>query len=105
MIAGVLGAACTPGAPTINVIASEFKFEPATITVKAGQPVQLSLRNGGSVAHDLTFEGEGQYVHVHSMVGMPSAKTFTLQTAGTYRFVCSEPGHEAAGMVGQLIVE
>lgn len=105
VLGAVVGAGCMPGAPTISVSASEFKFEPATVTVKAGQAVQLSLKNAGLVAHDWTVEVEGQNIHVHGLVNQTAAKTFTPQKPGTYKVICSEPGHEQAGMVGQLVVE
>ena len=33
-----------------------------------------------------------------------ASTTFTPQTAGTYTFVCTMPGHEQSGMVGMLVV-
>ncbi|MDR7543243.1 MAG: hypothetical protein QN120_03210 [Armatimonadota bacterium] len=40
------------GAPTrIKVTMAEYSFTPATITVKAGAPLDLILENKGSIAH------------------------------------------------------
>ena len=36
--------------------------------------------------------------------GQTKSVTFTPQAAGTYQVICSEPGHEGAGMKGTLIV-
>ena len=84
---------------------SEFKYEPAQLTATAGQPFKLTLQNGGTVVHDFS---------VKDLAGVPIQKVpagqtvtfeFTPAKAGTYEFVCSEPGHEAAGMKGTLTVK
>ncbi len=50
-----------PQAQEVIVKASEWKFEPALIRVKAGQPVKLVFQNWGQEDHDLVLKGvEGQ---------------------------------------------
>ena len=45
---------CGNFAVTITV-GDNFSFEPAVITVRAGQPVELTLRNDGQLPHDVTL--------------------------------------------------
>jgi uncharacterized cupredoxin-like copper-binding protein len=99
-------AAVQPSGPQeVTVEGSEFRFTPANVTVKANQPVQVTLRNTGSLVHDWTVQGLGQPVHVQAQPGQTASAQFTFTRAGTFRIVCVELGHEPAGMVGQLIVQ
>jgi uncharacterized cupredoxin-like copper-binding protein len=108
----------TPTAQQIVVRASEFSFGPTKIEVLAGQPVKITLQNTGLIDHDWVVRdlrdesghsagsdhGPDSPVHVHAKAGQRASVQFTTKQAGTYRVVCTEPGHEQAGMVGQLIV-
>ena len=40
----------------IEVLAKEFSFTPAKLTLKAGQPSTIALKNTGSIEHDLTLD-------------------------------------------------
>ena len=42
---------------------------------------------------------------VHSRVTPPHAQPVLRGLAGDYRLVCSQPGYEAAGMHGTLVVK
>src|SRR5690349_16884255 len=102
--------ACTSSAksstaPSRSVVATEFKFDPATITVPVGQSVTVTLQNKGTVRHDWTVEGLDQAVQVVAEPSKSASVTFTLSKAGTFKVVCKEPAHEQNGMVGQLVVQ
>lgn len=116
LLAVVLIAACgapssqsgaTADAQHITVVARDtMRFEPATLTVEAGRPVRLTLRNEGTLVHDVTLrpgppKSTKQIRAVASGNGTASA-TFIPTASGTYTFVCSQAGHEAAGMTGSL---
>ena len=73
--------------------------------MKANQPVQVTLRNTGAAVHDWTVQGLDQPVHLQAQPGQSASAQFTFTRTGTFRIVCVEPGHEPAGMVGQLIVQ
>lgn len=124
----VLLSACAGGsAPTkVSVTMSEFAFEPASITVTAGQPVEITLVNEGAIEHDFAIEvipvqdvsTEGSMsghdmtdehsefaLHTATGPGETSVLRFTPTQPGTYKIICSVPGHLEAGMTGELIVE
>jgi nitrite reductase (NO-forming) len=87
-------------------VGNSMKFDPATITVHAGQPVQLTLRNTGLTEHDFTLtDGVAQPVKITVSGGQTASGTFTIDSPGTYTFECSMPGHAAAGMQGSLRAE
>ncbi|HEX2171942.1 MAG TPA: cupredoxin domain-containing protein, partial [Dehalococcoidia bacterium] len=89
----------------VTVQLDEFGFAPASVVVKANQPVEVTMRNLGQVEHDWVPQGLGQPVHTHAGPGESASVRFTPTDTGTFKVVCTEPGHESAGMVGELIVE
>jgi nitrite reductase (NO-forming) len=95
------------GAQQVHISGSDsLKFEPSTVTVAAGQPVQLTFTNAGQVLHDWSLaEGTSQPVKVEATAGQTVTTTFKIDRPGTYTFICSQPGHEAAGMRGTLVVQ
>jgi uncharacterized cupredoxin-like copper-binding protein len=116
--------ACGPGssAPSgVRVAASEFRFEPASLTLKANVPTTLTLKNAGQTLHDLTIvSGPGiptpdahasgdhmadkQLYHVAAEAGKEATLALNLP-AGSYTFICSVPGHKELGMQGTINVE
>ncbi|MBL8099261.1 MAG: cupredoxin domain-containing protein [Anaerolineales bacterium] len=113
-------------ATEITVDMNEFLYEPAEITIPAGQPVALTLTNSGAQEHDFVIkeinvtgvEKEGDSggahhthgsdvdfdLHISTSAGGTSKLTFTATEPGTYKIFCSIQGHEIAGMIGKLIV-
>ena len=105
--APVAAAAGSNGAQQITVtVSSSMSFDPASITVHAGQPVQLTLRNTGLMPHDFTLDdGVAQPVKITATGGQSAIGSFTIDTPGTYSFDCSMPGHAAAGMRGTITAQ
>ena len=104
-------AACGGGgggqpAGSIKVNMTEFKFDPSSISAPAGK-VTFYLVNSGSVAHDLVVIGpDGKKVAGSELVqaGNTSVLTVDNLTAGSYRIICDQPGHEDSGMKGTLAI-
>jgi plastocyanin len=107
-------AACGPGggstgggggnAQNVTITATEFKYDPGTITATAGQTINVTLKNTGSVVH--TFVMDNPKVLITAQPGQSATGTFTApSTAGSYKFYCDQPGHEAAGMTGTVTVK
>jgi len=98
----VLLSACTPAPQEIRVDASEFKFDPATLTVKVDQSVRVIVTNTGALEHTFTIADLG--VDEKLPVGQTVTVEFTPAQSGTFELVCTTPGHKEAGMVGTLVV-
>ena len=80
-----------------------MRFQPASLTVVAGRPVRLTVRNQGSTTHDLTLsKGVPRPVKVTVKGGETGSATFTVPRPGAYQFVCSQFGHTMAGMTGTI---
>jgi uncharacterized cupredoxin-like copper-binding protein len=123
----VVASSCQQGGPQpVTLKASEFAFTPGTVTLKVGQPVQLTIQNGGAVDHDLkadipltnlTYQqadnpvDEQQENSANGVLdidygaGHTGQVTFVPTQAGTYTFYCDVAGHREAGMQGTFIVK
>ena len=93
----------TPNGPTLQVSAKEFAFTPSTLTMKAGEPTTIVLKNDGSIEHDFSVDDAGFKLTVAA--SETGDLPLTIAKPGTYTFHCSVPGHEGAGMKGTITVE
>jgi uncharacterized cupredoxin-like copper-binding protein len=99
--------AAADGAQQVTIkVGDSMQFDPAAISVRAGQPVELTLRNSGQTQHDFTLsDGVAQPVKLTVNVAETASGTFTVDKPGTYTFECSMPGHAIAGMRGAFIAQ
>jgi plastocyanin len=69
--------------------------------------VEVTMPNESSVQHNIALRDEGgQIVQEGDVVGKGASSTFTAKlTPGVFEFVCTVPGHEEGGMVGELTVK
>jgi len=79
---------------------SEFKFTLSKRTVAKGA-VTFKVANRGKVAHDFKILGKKTK---RLTAGKTSTLRATFRKAGKYAFLCTLPGHAAAGMKGTLTV-
>lgn len=91
-----------PGAVTVEVIATDLAFDPATIEVTVGEPVNLRLINDGEVFHDLSVPAADLVLEAEP--GDEVTGALTIDEPGSYEFRCTVPGHAAAGMRGTVTV-
>ena len=75
-------------AQVVTVVSNDrLEFEPARVRVKVGV-VTLTHRNGGSVPHNLVFEGDLGGTETLAG-GRSQSLRLTFERAGTYDFVCT----------------
>lgn len=113
-------------ATEIIVEATDFSYDPVSITIPTDQPVTLTLQNMGKVEHDFVIDkinvtdveasdtgpaahhqmGDApEYdLHFFARAGETETLQFTALEPGTYEIFCSIEGHKEAGMIGELIV-
>jgi uncharacterized cupredoxin-like copper-binding protein len=90
------------GAPEVVIEAGDLWFEPARVEVAEGSSVNLVLDNAGQVFHDLSITDLD--VHLEAGAGETASTALHISDADRYEFLCTVPGHAAAGMRGELVV-
>ncbi len=88
--------------PAVEVIGTEFAYEPETVTIPSAGSTTIRLINEGIVEHDITID-ELDF-QITAQIGETVEGVLTDVEPGTYRFYCTIPGHEVNGMVGELVV-
>jgi plastocyanin len=93
--------------PEVEIIATEFAFEPNEIEVKPYQTLTLQLRNEGELSHSIAFKLPDREITAARILGPQESvqMSFTVPaTPGEYTFYCPVGDHRERGMVGKLIV-
>jgi uncharacterized cupredoxin-like copper-binding protein len=119
---------------TVEIEASDIKFDTAGLTFEAGETVRFVVVNNGEQPHEFTI-GDADYqetarrmmTHMtemgmdpvapeHAAMHAPAGNTVTLDIgetkeivwtftkAGTFEFSCNIPGHSEVGMKGTIAV-
>jgi plastocyanin len=91
-----------------EITLEDLRFSPNQLIAKVGVPMTVRLTIRGLERHDLNFPS----LHMPGLEGVESilepgeTRTITLQfdEPGTHTFICSLPGHAAAGMTGAVFV-
>jgi uncharacterized cupredoxin-like copper-binding protein len=100
VIAAVPALGSRAATTTVTVRASEFKFVLSKKRVAKGT-VYFKVSNKGTIAHDFKINGKKSRL-------LGPGKSTTLKVifskAGKFRYICTIPGHAAAGMKGTLTV-
>lgn len=91
------------GADEVEIVATDFAFSPDVVTVVAGEPVNITLRNDARGQHDIALPDLG--FRVLARGGESASGGLTIAEPGTYELVCSIPGHRDQGMRMTLEVE
>ncbi len=96
----------TPGATTaevVNVEMVDIAFNPTTLTIPANTDVTFHFVNNGASVHN--FKIDDPEVFSGDLNAGQSADVTVNLPPGTYKYYCTIPGHEQAGMVGELTVQ
>ncbi len=121
LLLALLLTGCGEKTPTTNldVIMTDFAYNPNSFLVPAGKEITINLQNNGAVAHEFVImkygtdvgadfgedDKENIYWQIQLVSGDHQTTTFTAPSdPGEYQIVCGIPGHFMAGMVGKLTV-
>lgn len=91
-----------------TVVLEDLRFTPNRIEAKVGVPITIVLANRGTERHDLSFPS----LHMPGLQGVEAilepgeSRTVTVvfDEPGSHAFICTLPGHAAAGMTGAVFV-
>ncbi len=98
-------ATVAPGA-SLEMKASNFRFDPNTIAVQGTGTVTLVITNTSGAGHNITVNDPKGKV-IDSVEIAPNATVSTSVTfpaPGDYSFTCNHPFHASFGMTGRFIV-
>lgn len=124
------GGGAAGGASTVEVgtdAGGNLVFAPTTLSASAGAPITVNFKNPAPVQHNFVLVEPGQEQAVADAsagkngdaAGLPGViatggvldangdESFEVpaQEAGSYPYICTVPGHYAAGMKGTLTVQ
>ncbi|GAB4109817.1 MAG: hypothetical protein Fur005_07920 [Roseiflexaceae bacterium] len=85
---------------TLDFVSIEMAFTPNTVNVDKPGRYTISLKNEGSVLHDITFPDGTK---ITSKSGETNTADVMIGPEGV-KFICSLPGHKESGMVGTISV-
>jgi nitrite reductase (NO-forming) len=94
-------ASAGPVLGTLEVTAVDLGFQPTNLSVDAPGAYTVSLRNTGTIVHNITF-ADGTAVSAEA--GQTATGTVVVPADGL-SFLCSIPGHADAGMKGTITVK
>lgn len=104
---------------TIDVIMTDFQFQPAQFSVPAGEEITFKSSNNGAVVHNFVimklgttagdfFDDEdvpNVYWETEVVPGGSVDTTFTAPSEpGEYQVICRTEGHIVSGMTAKLTV-
>lgn len=74
------------------------------LRVPEGRVVQINLVNADGALHDIAVPEFSAQSDQISEKGASTTIVFRTTKSGTFEYLCTLPGHKAAGMVGKIIV-
>lgn len=94
-----------PANAELRVIGDEYSFDPATIVLKGAGTLTLTLRNEGSLAHNLkVFSGDEEIGGTPIFPGGRTESARLNLEHGSYELICTVGDHAELGMKGTLRV-
>lgn len=91
---------------TLQVEASKtaLEFDTTELEAKAGK-VTIDFTNPSAIAHNVVIEQNGKELSGFEPIAEGEESEAANLKPGTYTFLCTVPGHAAAGMEGTLVVK
>lgn len=94
-----------PANSKLRVIADEYSFDPPAIVLKGAGTLTVTLRNEGSLAHNLrVFRGDEEIGGTPTFPGGRSESARLNLEHGSYEMICTVGDHAELGMKGTLRV-
>jgi plastocyanin len=94
-----------PANTKVRVVGREYSFDPGTIVVRGAGTLTVTLRNAGSLAHNLkVFRGDEEIGGTSTFPGGQSGSARLNLEHGSYELICTVGDHEELGMTGTLRV-
>lgn len=102
LLASLAACSTTPKPLKFTLVADDIMWSTHEIHAKVNQEVELTIRNDGILDHDFVIEE----LNIDMLISPGESKTvtFTIDHAGSIKYICNIPGHEEAGMVGEIII-
>lgn len=75
-----------------------------TLNVPEGAVVQINLVNGDGATHDVSVPEFNAKSHQINAKGASTSIVFKANKKGVFTYICTLPGHVAAGMIGKIVV-
>jgi len=105
---GSSGASSSPGkaaGASIAVSLREFSIQPSTVEAPAGRTLVFRIANDGSAQHTFAVETAGRTYETDAIdAGATASLQVPALSPGSYRILCTVPGHADLGMEGTLVV-
>jgi uncharacterized cupredoxin-like copper-binding protein len=104
--ASTTGGGAAGAGGSVDLTATDFKFDPSEPTVKAGE-VTVNLKNDGQTTHSLEIEDvNGQDQELEGDVSPGQSGTLKVNLPpGNYEFYCPVDDHKEMGMEGEITVQ
>jgi uncharacterized cupredoxin-like copper-binding protein len=90
---------------TIEVKETEYKLNPAKITLNKPGAYVFKAENTGSTTHALEIEGKGVEEETKDLAAGQSAELKVTLKGGSYEIYCPVDGHRQQGMEGTVTVK
>jgi plastocyanin len=113
-VAIALASAAHQGVPRVEVALESFRFAPASIHLRAGQPVVLRLVNRSGGGHNFVAPDFFDSARVGAAVGenggieVPAHQVREVEVVparGRYSLRCTHAFHKMMGMKGEIVVD
>jgi plastocyanin len=92
------------GGASVELTATEYKFDPSSIQVAKAGKTTFTLVNDGTMGHALEIEGQGIEEETDEIDGGQTTTLTVDLKPGEYEFYCPVEDHRAKGMEGKLVV-
>ena len=94
-----------PANAKLPVVAKEYSFDPSTIVLAGAGTLTVTLRNEGSLAHNIkVLRGDEEIGGTSTLPAGDTGSARLNLEHGNYRLICSVGDHEELGMKGTLRV-